>query len=360
MADANNRLKNSNSGITIFRRGQKLSLRGMLPPKFDKNKPSQQTISLGIYFNPAGIKSAEKQAQKLSSELALKEFNWDNWQLSHKYQSLESVGYWIAKFEEDYFNRRERNSRSETTWDSEYKAMFRRLPEEEKLSERVLLDLVFSTLPDSRQRKRACMVAQALANFAQINVDLSPYKGKYNSRNSPKDIPSDRQIIDWYQQIPNPEWQFVYALIAAYGISNHEVFYIDLDSLKNPPGHLVSFYRKNHYGIRKIWCLYPEWYEQWELYKPKSLPKVTGKTNQQLGSRVTQAFKRYGICKPTWLRHAWAIRAMGFMPNPMAARMMAHTEQEHFKTYQRWINDSQEERMYEILMNRQDRPLPPI
>ena len=55
---ANTRLKKSNAGITIFRRGQKLSLRGMLPPKPGKSKPSQQTIKLDIYFNSAGIKVA--------------------------------------------------------------------------------------------------------------------------------------------------------------------------------------------------------------------------------------------------------------------------------------------------------------
>ena len=296
LSAANTRLKNSNAGITIFKRGQKLSLRGMLPPKSGKNKPSQQTISLGIYCNPAGIKSAEKQAQKLASELSLREFSWDNWLINNKHESIESVGYWIDKFEEDYFNRKKRNDRTLTTWNSEYKAMFSRLPSSEKLSDKLLLDLIFTTEPDSRQRKRACMVAQALAKFADLNVNFSAYRGNYNSRNSPKDIPSDKQIAQWYHQIPNPQWQFVYGLVAAYGISNHELFYVDLSSLQKPPGHLVSTYRKSHYGVRNIWCLYPEWYEEWELHKPKSLPKVSGKNNQALGGRVTKAFKRYGIC----------------------------------------------------------------
>ena len=81
----------------------------------------------------------------------------------------------------------------------------------------------------------------------------------------------------WYDQIPNPQWQYVFGLIAAYGISNHELFYLDLDSLQRSPGHLVSSYRKAHYGVRNIWCLYPEWYEKWELYKPKSQSKSISK-----------------------------------------------------------------------------------
>ena len=171
---ANNRLKESNAGITIFRRGQKLSLRGMLPKKKGIGK-SQQTISLGIYCNAAGIQSAEKQAQKLASQLALKEFHWNDW--VNQKQSIGSVGYWIKEFEIDYFNRKEKNDRTLTTWNTEYKAMFSRLNSTDNLSEQVLIDLVLTTNPDTRQRKRAVLVANSLANFAKLDVDFNRYKG---------------------------------------------------------------------------------------------------------------------------------------------------------------------------------------
>ncbi len=63
---ANSQLKQGNIGITIFKRGNKLSLRGMMPPKpgSKSNKLSQQTISLGIYANAVGIKTAKIEAQK--------------------------------------------------------------------------------------------------------------------------------------------------------------------------------------------------------------------------------------------------------------------------------------------------------
>jgi hypothetical protein len=108
---ANMRLKQSNAGIKIFRRGQKLSLRGMFPKKKSDGK-SQQTISLGIYSNAAGIQSAEKQAQKLASQLALKEFSWDDW--TNQTLNIGSVGYWVKQFEIDYFNRKEKNDRTLT------------------------------------------------------------------------------------------------------------------------------------------------------------------------------------------------------------------------------------------------------
>ena len=204
------------------------------------------------------------------------------------------------------------------------------------------------------------MAASSLAKFAEIEIDLGRYKGNYSYlKNNDRILPTEEEIIKYYWSIPNPHWQRAFGLMAAYGISNHELFYVDLDSLLEPPGHLISTYRKNHYGIRRIYCLYPEWYKEWELYKHIDLPQVTGQNNRDLGHRVSTAFRRYGLCKPGDLRHCWAIRAMGFIPDSMAARMMAHKTQVHNDTYKRWINENDEDRFYRLLIDRSDRPKPP-
>ena len=233
---ANKRLKQSNAGIKILKRGQKLSLRGMLPPKPGKDKQSQQIISLGIYCNAAGLQSAEKQAQKLASQLALKEFKWDDWTSDNK--NVGSVGYWVKEFETEYFNRKEKNDRTLTTWDKDYKGIYQRLNPADSLNEQILVDLVISTKPDTRQRKRAVLAANSLAKFANLEVDFNRYKGNYSHlTNKDKDLPTDKQIVNYYRSIPNPHWQRAFALMAAYGISNHELFYVDLESLTKRPGH---------------------------------------------------------------------------------------------------------------------------
>ena len=330
----------------------------MLPPKKGKDKASQQVISLGIYCNAAGIQSAEKQAQKLASQLALKEFDWHEWGKQSK--TSDNFGYWVKEFEVDYFNRRERNEKSQTTWDTDYNHIFKRIDSKENLTEETLIQLVLTTDPDTRQRQRAVMAASSLAKFAEIEVDLGRYKGNYSYlKNSARILPTEEEIIKYYWSIPNPHWQRAFGLMAAYGISNHELFYVDLNSLQVSPGHLVSTYRKEHHGVRRIYCLYPEWYEDWKLYEHIDLPRVTGKNNRDLGHRVSTAFRRYGLCKPGDLRHCWAIRAMAFIPDSMAARMMAHETQVHNKTYKRWIDENDEDRFYQLLINRSDRPKPP-
>ncbi|MEM6614395.1 MAG: hypothetical protein AAF652_19535 [Cyanobacteria bacterium P01_C01_bin.72] len=353
---ANSRLKESNAGIVICKRGQRLSLRGNLPSK-GGNGNKQQYLSLGIYCNAAGIQVAEKKAQKLASQLALKEFSWNEW--SDRHADLGTYGYWVNEFQEDYFNRKSRNSKTQTTWDGDYLSIYKRAENDRPFGEEVLLEIVLSTEPDSRNRVRAVNACNALARFANLECKFNQYKGNYNHLVGDRQLPTDEQIVDYYHSIKNPHWQRAFAIMAAYGVSNHELFYVDLDSLKQPPGHLVSTYRKDHYGTRRIWCLYPEWYEQWELAKPVSLPKVSAKNNKDLGHRVSTQFRRYQLCKPGDLRHCWAIRAMGFMPDSMAARLMAHDTATHNRTYKRWINENQEDRFYQLLMQRSDRPKPP-
>jgi hypothetical protein len=56
--------------VQILRRGRKLSLRGSLPKKPGKGRGNaQQTIALGIFANPDGVKIARSKAQKLESDL---------------------------------------------------------------------------------------------------------------------------------------------------------------------------------------------------------------------------------------------------------------------------------------------------
>ena len=75
---ANQQLKSGNTGITIFKRGNKLSLRGMLPLKSGDGS-SLQTISLEIYANGGGVAKAKLKVQQLGSAIVLGEFDWNDY-----------------------------------------------------------------------------------------------------------------------------------------------------------------------------------------------------------------------------------------------------------------------------------------
>ncbi len=353
---ANVKLKAGNVGLTIYRRGSKLSLRGMLPPKLGQTKKSQQTISLDVYANRHGVQRMESEAKRISGLLALDRFSWTEF-VKPKDRPAQTLGEWVEKFEADYFSKRSRTEKSIQTWKTEYRDIYNRVSLDALLTKELLLELVLQSLPDTRTRLKLCIAASALAKFAIIDLDLSDYKGNYSPQSvEPRDLPSDKQIFEWYDRMPEKHgWKYAFGLMAAYGLRNHELFHLDLESLLKAPGHLTLLNGKT--GGRKIWCLYPHWWEQFELYQiDRPFPQVTGENNSALGQRVTQAFRRYGFYKPYNLRHAWAIRTIQYnLPVEMSAAMMGHSVEVHCQIYKKFLTDAYYEKIYKLFISNRDR-----
>jgi integrase len=355
IAQANGRLKSAKVGIAIVRQGDRLYLRGTFPPKPDSDKkaPYQQRLALGFHANPLGVKNAEAEARKIGALLDCKEFEW----LPYLKISAPSVtcGDWVAKFEKDYFDKRDRNPKTETTWQKNYNEVLKRLPVEEPLSIKVLKSLIEQTTPDTRSRQNYAMVCNAFAKFANLDTDFSIYSGKYSPRRAtPRDLPTDEAIQIAYNQISSPEWQWVYGVIATYGIRPHEVFYLDLEDLP------IATVTDGKTGARRVWACYPEWVDTFSI-KNVCLPNVTGKANVNLGERVSKAFKRYGVpFAPYDLRHCWAVRSLEFgLDISLAAQQMGHSAKVHSDLYHHWISDRHHQKAYDLLMQRSDRPKPP-
>lgn len=359
IANSNERLRLANLGLVIIRRGKKLSLRGMFPPRSGEGRKLQQILSLDIYANVAGLKRAENEAKKIAGLLACKEFSWADYAKKEKEKPQEkSCGDWIAELEADYFAKRSQNPKTRTTWDH-YMGYLGRLPKDLPLSEEILLKTITDIPADKRSRQYCCTAIGLLVKFAGLDFDVSPYKGNYStSALNPRDLPSDQEIAEWYRRIKNPGWQYAFGLMATYGLRNHEVFNLDLQSLQKSPGVLTVLGGKT--GPRLVWPYYPEWWEKWELWRVDLLPTVTGKSNSDLGSRVTLALKREGFRNPYNLRHAWAVRTLAFgLDVSFAADQMGHSVQVHSTIYHHWINKDHHQRAFDLLMSRSDRPVAP-
>jgi integrase len=364
----NDRLKAANLGVVVESRGKGslLSLRAKLPPRTGKGEPYRQYIPLGIFNNTAGVKTAKEKAKTLAGQLADQSFNWSDWGEAEK-PNAETVSAWIERFETEYFNRRSRNSKSETTWKTEYDQVFRQLPPGEILTSELLRSTIIATEPDTRTRQRYCMVLGSLAEFASIPLDAKSLRGRYSAKGAkkvkPRDLPTDREISDWRDCIPNEQWQYAFGLMACYGLRNHELFYIDLEKLKESPVLSIIDHENGDSaktGERRVWACYPEWWDKWRLWDTSLLPQVTGRNNRELGHRVTAAFRRYGFRNPYNLRHAWAVRTIEFgLPVELAAQQMGHSYKVHSDVYHHWITDEVHQRAYDLLMQRSDRPLPP-
>ena len=341
---ANGRLKAAKTGVTILQRGDRLYLQAVLPPRPGSAKPSpyQQQIALGIHANTVGVSLAEKEARRVGYLRDAKEFDWRLY-VDYPKQQSETVADWVQKFEEA-----KRVAVSGTTWKTDYQRPFGTLPASEPITSDLLLGAIAKTTPNTRQRRRFCLAFRQLAQFAGIEFDVGDLMGTYSpTKVQPRNLPTDEAIETCFDKIENPQWQWVYGVIAAYGLRDHEAFYLDLN--KFPIAEVVE----GKTGYRQCWPLRPEWAEKWDLQNIKR-PPVTGSCHADFGNRVCKFFARSpaGFCAYD-LRHAWAIRAITFgLDTSLAAKQMGHSLATHTQTYHLALNEREQQRAYDELMVR--------
>lgn len=338
---ANGRLKAAKTGVTILQRGDRLYLRAILPPRPGSSKmaPCQQQIALGIHANPLGISLAEKEARKVGYLRDARTFDWALY--GNIKQQSESIADWIQKFEET-----KRPGICSTTWKTDYQRPFGTLPTSEPITSELLLNAIAKTTPNSRQRRRFCLAFRQLAQFAGLDIDLGDLLGNYSpTKVQPRNLPTDDEIQVCFDQIQNPQWQWVFGILAAYGLRDHEAFYLDLS--KFPIAQVLE----GKTGYRQCWPLRPEWAERWDLQNIKR-PPVTGACHADFGDRVCKFFARSpaDFCSYD-LRHAWAIRAMSFgLDASLAAKQMGHSLATHTQTYHLALNEREQQRAYDRLL----------
>ncbi|MEO0705987.1 MAG: site-specific integrase [Cyanobacteria bacterium J06649_5] len=362
LAAVNARLKAAKLGLKIERRGEKLNLRGTLPPRpgSPKLRPYQQRVPLGLPAHKAGLKKIEKTAKVMAAQLIENTFDWQDYLGPAAGLKRAGAGLpeQIAAFETYFFQQRleengghSRPASVRTTWEKAYVPYFRKLVAiASKHPTFSLPEAIYATIQstkaNSRSRQVCCTALDALATFLNtpLPTELKSFWGNYgNSKTQVRSLPTDQEILSAYEKIPNPAWKFVYGIMATYGLRNHEVFFSDYAMLTSGDEEAaIEVLETTKTGHHDVWPFYPEWVEKFNL-RDVSLPKINtdlNKTTLQLvGQQVSLQFKRYDIpFAPYDLRHAWAVRTVHVgLPDTVSARMMGHSVAVHNRTYHRWI-----------------------
>lgn len=362
----NQRLKAAKLGLQIERRGDRLSLRGTLPPRpsSPKLRPYQQRVPLKLPATKAGLKQCEQTAKIIAAQLLQDIFDWRDYlgPTAGLRMARADLSAQIDAFEHHFFETRRTEASAaalKTTWEKAYVPYLRKLhATTERHSNLSLPEAIYATVQgtkaNSRSRQICCTALAALADFLNLDLptDLKSFWGNYgNSQTQLRNLPSDEQIVAVYDSLKNPRWKYVYGMMATYGLRNHEVFFCDApqkqicqrtDSSVRTAGAEIIVRETTKTGRHEVWPFYPEWVERFDLTNGE-LPKVNTDLNvttlQRIGQQVTTQFRRYKIpFSPYDLRHAWAVRTilMG-LPDAVAARMMGHSVQVHNRTYHRWM-----------------------
>lgn len=359
IAQANGRLKAAKVGIRIERRGDRLLLRGTLPPKpgTDRATYYQQRLPIGVRANPTGLKAAEAEARKVGALLDCNQFDWTPY-LRVKADEAPCAETLIEKFREEFFNK----GGKETTWRTEYWKILKRIPGDQPLTINLMESIILATQPNTRTRQRACMVLGLLTKKAGLDYNPSHLAGNYSpSQVKPRDLPDDGAIAEWFYKIKNPGWKWAYGMMATFGLRPHEVFRLEWDEVCDQVP-TITVQETTKTGTRRVWAFYPEWFNSWQLYE-RTLPRINlDRTNDKVGHSATKYFSEFGLPFNLYdLRHAWAIRTLEFgLDLTLAAQQMGHSVQVHTQQYHRWITDRHHQRAYEMLVTHPARPRPPV
>jgi integrase len=382
----NQRLKLAQLAVQIERRGNRLVLRSTLPPKPGSHhlKPRQQRLSLGIPANPTGLKQAEQEAKVLALKLMSNSFDWREYDhaIDGKRLSNLELSQQIDAFQQEFFSaihRTQKPASTKTTWTTAYEPYLKKLlttaTENPNLSlPELLIKTIQSIDPKTRSRQIGIIAFVSFAKFMKLEI-ADELKEKYGTPSGldrlkkTRELPTDEQILDHWHTIPNPQWKFVYGVMAAFGLRNHEVFFSDYTDLIKGENH-IQVLSSTKTGRHEVWAFPPDWIDHLELRgsptdhsssplsssplsssplssSPLSssplLPDIntdlTQTTLQRVGQRVTAQFRRYRIpFSPYDLRHAWAVRTIHVgLPDTVAAKMMGHSVTVHTKTYHQWL-----------------------
>lgn len=344
----NERLNAARIGLAVVQRGKKLSLRGTLPPKpgSGKVKPHQQRVVLDIYANSAGLEHAEAKALEIGALIAQKRFSWA--EIESERIDSESCGAWIEAFKKYAFQNLINSSdeQAELDWKNRFwYPAFSKLDQSADLSPEAIIKAVQKTKANSRSRQVCCQRMNKLAEFAGISVDLKPYRGSYSPKDVERHIPKDEEIEKAIDAMFNPQWQWIAAMMATYGLRDHECWFAELVEVERQ-GRIIWMCQISDGktgGRGPIPPINPEWFERWKLSDQRP-PVLTVKTNKQYGDRTGRAFKRQkNPHQPYSYRHAFAIRATlkyGF-PTAVVAKWMGHEPSVFLQIYQKHITASQ-------------------
>jgi integrase len=349
IAALNQRLKEDCISASVIRNGNKLVIRATLPKKpGDGVGRKRYPLSLGVSANRNGIKLIRDKCYELARQLENETFDWQHWERDRAVPTEEKpVSQLIVEFKAHY---QRSHKCADETWNNNQQYTFARLPQNEPLSVAAILAVVLSTEDNTRTRELTCQRLQQLAEYAGLQIDLKPYKGHYGSESlEPRNIPTDQQILEWRDLIPNPKWRWAYGIMAAFGIRDHEVFFCRF--VKNDP--LTLEVLKGKTGYRVTQAIRPEWVELWNLINV-NCPKVAPKNDfHKYGQVVNRAFYRYEMpCHPYDLRHAYAIRAsiVEGLPLSTAAAFMGHSVEVHTRKYHRWLSQKTNREVYDRIV----------
>lgn len=361
-------LQKTNSALThcrVSERSNHFVIRATLPTKTDPHKTSHQSISTGIKAEPENVGTVKNLALALDEQIQNGTFRWELWTkaaLTKRSRGVAPDDITPAEFAEAIIEIFEHKypgtERSwKTQWGKKFAPAYKRMLTAPVVvvDEAALRELLLSNPSLAARKTDGSIYSTTVAFKGWRQFDRSSIfeasSGYTAAELTPRDIPSDEELLKYYEEIEAPHWKWLYGITLTYGIRPHEISH----STITKDGRLDIASGKT--GAREAWPCRPEWVEQLNLreaHRPTQSADTVAKTASDYfsekkpgrpGIRTRPARLPFSLYT---LRHAWAIRAMkeGYTTS-LAAKLLGHSTRVHETTYRRWINKRQMDEMYE-------------
>jgi integrase len=341
------------SRCKLVKHSERLYVRSSRFPPKPGSSSKRSEFATGYRATAKELKLAEGMAIEIDGQLLRDKFTWEDW-LKEKVAKAETVHDWLERLKSDYFQRRERTTKSETTWTYSYWQYFQELPLNAELTEALLKGTLIKRYKGGSRSRQLCSVAYGmLAEFAGLSrVEITELgKGYRSAGKTSAQILTDDQVLFQIENCRTREWQCAAALIAVFGLRNHEVFKLDLTRLSEGIARVLADTKT---GERLVYACPFEWIEKFNLSNLK-LPSVgiEGRSNRMIGHSVNQGFKLNGLANPYAFRDAYAVRLEFYWeagtPTAFKSRWMGHSSAVHDANYLDAIQEIHHEQMYERL-----------
>ena len=373
---------------------------------------SQKNPGLGgLLLSYKGIQEAERIAELVTGQLVAGTFTWDWYNGLIGKDATESVKVLTCKemleeYKKHYFKQRKDNKTVEGSWYIECRQIEEVFANSSKpLSLSLIRQAVDLTENNTAARAKAL---NGLVSFLKYfdNDDYKAVVKQYKANNNPKpkrrNVPNQKRIIEVYRDgftsssctfktslHRYAQWQFLYGLLATYGLRVHEAWNIanwsESVTLRNGDWVIVEagedsdivvqrrakdlmipaildpknsdrvlcIKHDTKTGYRMVMPISPEghdWTEEFNLIQPLNLPDIkdplgrrgSNKTSYACSDNTAQWFARheYGFT-PHDLRHAYNHRGhlLGYNPKTLADSL-GHSMQMNGDNYLRYMSDS--------------------
>ena len=334
LTSANDRLKEAALRCSLQQRGDLFYLVATLPHR-DGAGRKQQKIPLGR----TTLQQAEAKAFLLGSQLRNNAFNWHDWAHAEGNSTFITCGEFRKRARMIY----EQRYTGEGSWTAKWDQALKNLPPDGTPCTRgILVATVEAMKPKSASRRDRGFVLSTVAKTLEIEGHedvLAASKGYGRADVVPRDLPTDEQILENYKKIRLPHFKWMFGTIAIFGLRPHEAATVQFDE---------DGYAEIDERTKTGFHVTPPNPSAWvEIFKPYDIVRPDYPIN-----KITTACNAHNIrvCAVEFplyhLRHCFAIRCMEkAVPMDVAAGLMGHSPDEHYRTYRRWLNRERYKKM---------------